>query len=93
MDSPDNQHSKSKSTIQTNGGTTSSSSSSSSGILRSSTNFIGKHRLAAIISQQNQQIQIIQEELDQLETLGESSLVCQQLILSVESSTDALLPV
>ncbi|GKC75531.1 hypothetical protein Tco_1126305, partial [Tanacetum coccineum] len=90
MDSPDNQHSKSKSTIQTNGGT---SSSSSSGILRSSTNFIGKHRLAAIISQQNQQIQIIQEELDQLETLGESSLVCQQLILSVESSTDALLPV
>nr|GEX07751.1 guanine nucleotide-binding protein subunit gamma 2-like [Tanacetum cinerariifolium] len=73
MDSPDNQHSKSKSTIQTNGGT----KSSSSGILRSSTNFIGKHRLAAIISQQNQQIQIIQEELDQLETLGESSLVCQ----------------
>ncbi|KAI3812539.1 hypothetical protein L1987_17249 [Smallanthus sonchifolius] len=58
-----------------------------------SSNFIGKHRLAAIISQQNQQIQVIQEELDQLETLGESSLVCEQLISSVESSTDALLPV
>ncbi|XP_076943095.1 guanine nucleotide-binding protein subunit gamma 2-like [Bidens hawaiensis] len=58
-----------------------------------SSNFIGKHRLAAIISQQNQQIQVIQEELDQLETLGESSLVCQQLVSSVESSTDALLPV
>ncbi|XP_024960970.1 guanine nucleotide-binding protein subunit gamma 2-like [Cynara cardunculus var. scolymus] len=58
-----------------------------------SPNFIGKHRLAAIISQQNQQIQIIQEELDQLETLGEASLVCEQLISSVESSTDALLPV
>ncbi|KVH88880.1 hypothetical protein Ccrd_024885 [Cynara cardunculus var. scolymus] len=43
-----------------------------------SPNFIGKHRLAAIISQQNQQIQIIQEELDQLETLGEASLVCEQ---------------
>ncbi|KAJ0566235.1 putative G-protein gamma [Helianthus annuus] len=55
--------------------------------------FIGKHRLAAIISQQNQQIQIIQEELDQLETLGESSLVCQQLISSVESRKDAMLPV
>ncbi|KAK9052800.1 hypothetical protein SSX86_029430 [Deinandra increscens subsp. villosa] len=58
-----------------------------------SSNFIGKHRLAAIISQQNLQIQAIQEELDQLETLGESSLVCEQLISSVESSTDALLPV
>ncbi|KAJ0666456.1 putative G-protein gamma [Helianthus annuus] len=58
-----------------------------------SSNFIGKHRLAAIISQQTQQIQVIQEELDQLETLGESSLVCQQLVSSVESSTDALLPV
>nr|XP_043607682.1 guanine nucleotide-binding protein subunit gamma 2-like [Erigeron canadensis] len=67
-------------------------SSSSSG-MGSSSNFIGKHRLAAIISLQNQQIQIIQEELDQLETLGESSLVCQELISSVESSTDALLPV
>ncbi|CAI9274984.1 unnamed protein product [Lactuca saligna] len=63
----------------------------SSGVV--SSNFIGKHRLAAIISQQNQQIQIIQEELDQLETLGEASLVCEQLISSVESSTDALLPV
>ncbi|KAM0059277.1 hypothetical protein Hdeb2414_s0005g00179701 [Helianthus debilis subsp. tardiflorus] len=73
-----------------------------------SSNFIGKHRLAAIISQQTQQIQVIQvtntcwirirvrvrkPELDQLETLGESSLVCQQLVSSVESSTDALLPV
>ncbi|PWA58093.1 G-protein gamma-like domain-containing protein [Artemisia annua] len=90
MDSSDDQHSKSKSTTTTtNGGAT------TSGIRSSSTNtsFIGKHRLAAIISQQNQQIQIIQEELDQLETLGQSSLVCQQLILSVESSTDALLPV
>ncbi|KAL8254368.1 hypothetical protein R6Q59_032589 [Mikania micrantha] len=58
-----------------------------------SSNFIGKHRLTAIISQQNQQIQIVQEELDQLETLGESSIVCEQLISSVESSTDALLPV
>ncbi|XP_076889776.1 guanine nucleotide-binding protein subunit gamma 2-like [Bidens hawaiensis] len=58
-----------------------------------SSNYIGKHRLTAIISQHNQQIQLIQEELDQLETLGEASLVCGQLISSVESSTDALLPV
>ncbi|KAI3694252.1 hypothetical protein L1987_77215 [Smallanthus sonchifolius] len=58
-----------------------------------SSNFIGKHRLAAIISQQDQQIQIVQEELDQLETLSEASVVCEQLISSVESTTDALLPV
>lgn len=74
MDSSDDQHSKSKSTTTTNGG----GGATTSGIRSSTTSFIGKHRLAAIISQQNQQIQIIQEELDQLETLGESSLVCQQ---------------
>ncbi|KAA8528197.1 hypothetical protein F0562_035552 [Nyssa sinensis] len=56
-------------------------------------NFIGKHRMSAAISHLHQQIQIIQEELDQLETLGESSIVCKELISSVESVPDALLPV
>ncbi|XP_071696173.1 guanine nucleotide-binding protein subunit gamma 2-like [Rutidosis leptorrhynchoides] len=91
MDSSNgNQHSQSRSTTPTP--PSQSDINPTSSALGSST-FIGKHRLAAIISQQNQQIQFIQEELDQLETLGESSLVCEQLISSVESSTDALLPV
>ncbi|KAK0573772.1 hypothetical protein LWI29_013354 [Acer saccharum] len=54
--------------------------------------FMGKHRLAATISHLHNQINLIQEELDQLETLGESSLVCDQLISSVESIPDPLLP-
>ncbi|KAM7493589.1 hypothetical protein LguiB_028198 [Lonicera macranthoides] len=57
------------------------------------TNFMGKHRMAAAIAHLNQQIQIIQEELDQLETLGESSIVCKELVSSIESNPDALLPV
>ncbi|XP_059663019.1 guanine nucleotide-binding protein subunit gamma 1-like [Cornus florida] len=54
--------------------------------------FMGKHRMAAAIASLHQQIQIIQEELDLLETVGESSIVCKELISSVESAPDALLP-
>ncbi|KAI9166072.1 hypothetical protein LWI28_025813 [Acer negundo] len=54
--------------------------------------FMGKHRLAAAISHLHNQINLIQEELNELETLGESSLVCNELISSVESIPDPLLP-
>ncbi|KAG8375293.1 hypothetical protein BUALT_Bualt10G0085300 [Buddleja alternifolia] len=54
---------------------------------------MGKHRMAAAISYLNQQIQIIQDELDQLETTGGASTVCQELISSIDSVPDALLPV
>ncbi|MCD7448232.1 hypothetical protein HAX54_039993 [Datura stramonium] len=54
---------------------------------------MGKHRLAAAIAALNQQIQIIQEELDQLDSFGEASLVCRELVSSVELVPDALLPV
>ncbi|XAR69930.1 hypothetical protein NMG60_11001703 [Bertholletia excelsa] len=56
-------------------------------------NFIGKHRLAAVVAHLDHQIQIIQEELQELETLGESSLVCKELVSTVESIPDGLLPV
>ncbi|WCJ44376.1 Guanine nucleotide-binding protein subunit gamma 2 [Euphorbia peplus] len=52
----------------------------------------GKHRLAAAISHLQNEINFLQEELEQLETLGESSLVCKELISSVESIPDPLLP-
>ncbi|PSS11050.1 Guanine nucleotide-binding protein subunit gamma 1 like [Actinidia chinensis var. chinensis] len=57
-------------------------------------NFIGlgKHRMAAAVDHLHHQIQIIQEELEELETLGESSLVCKELVSTVESIPDALLP-
>ncbi|XP_059285387.1 guanine nucleotide-binding protein subunit gamma 2-like [Lycium ferocissimum] len=54
---------------------------------------MGKHRLAAAISALNQQIQFIQEELDQLDSIGEASIVCKELVSSVELIPDALLPV
>ncbi|XP_052170140.1 guanine nucleotide-binding protein subunit gamma 1-like [Diospyros lotus] len=57
-------------------------------------NFIGgKHRMAAAVAHLHQQIQIVQEELQELETLGESSLVCKDVVSTVESIPDALLPV
>ncbi|CAL5434737.1 unnamed protein product [Camellia sinensis] len=54
-------------------------------------NFIGKHRMAAALAHLQHQIQIIQEELEELETCGESSLVCKELVSTVESLPDALL--
>ncbi|XP_057503922.1 guanine nucleotide-binding protein subunit gamma 1-like isoform X2 [Actinidia eriantha] len=43
-------------------------------------NFIrlGKHRMEAAVAHLHHQIQIIQGELEELETLGESSLVCKE---------------
>ncbi|XP_038712907.1 guanine nucleotide-binding protein subunit gamma 2-like [Tripterygium wilfordii] len=55
--------------------------------------FLGKHRMAAAISYLNSQINIIQGEVDQLETMAESSLVCKELAQTVESVPDPLLPV
>ncbi|KAK1372420.1 G protein gamma domain-containing protein [Heracleum sosnowskyi] len=56
-------------------------------------NFVGKHRMTAAIALLNQQIQFLQEEIEQLDTYGGSSIVCKELIASVESNSDALLPV
>ncbi|KAJ8773338.1 hypothetical protein K2173_028515 [Erythroxylum novogranatense] len=52
----------------------------------------GKHRLAAALSQLQTQINLFQEELDQLQTLGQSSVACKQLLSSVDSAADPLLP-
>ncbi|XP_050213137.1 guanine nucleotide-binding protein subunit gamma 1-like [Mercurialis annua] len=54
--------------------------------------FVGRHRLAASISHLHNQINFLQEELDQLDTLGESSIVCKELISNAESVPDPLLP-
>ncbi|XP_061364347.1 guanine nucleotide-binding protein subunit gamma 2-like [Gastrolobium bilobum] len=54
--------------------------------------FFGKHRLQAAITHLNNEITIMQEELTQLETIGESSTVCKDVISSVESIPDPLLP-
>uniref|UniRef100_A0A2C9U1J9 Uncharacterized protein n=2 Tax=Manihot esculenta TaxID=3983 RepID=A0A2C9U1J9_MANES len=52
--------------------------------------FLGKHRMAAAISDLQSQINFLQEELDQLEELGEASIVCREIISSVESIPDPL---
>ncbi|CAN0893429.1 Guanine nucleotide-binding protein subunit gamma 2 [Linum grandiflorum] len=54
--------------------------------------YFGKHRMAASLSILQLQIQSTQEELDQLESMGGSSAVCTELLTSVESTPDPLLP-
>ncbi|KAF9682637.1 hypothetical protein SADUNF_Sadunf05G0129600 [Salix dunnii] len=41
-------------------------------------NFLSKHRMVAAITLLQNQINFLQEELDQLDTLGESSIVCEE---------------
>ncbi|KAG8633145.1 hypothetical protein MANES_18G079300v8 [Manihot esculenta] len=50
--------------------------------------FLGKHRMAAAISDLQSQINFLQEELDQLEELGEASIVCRETKGSTNISWD-----
>ncbi|KAK6131975.1 hypothetical protein DH2020_034282 [Rehmannia glutinosa] len=65
---------------------------SSQGSANRNPGIMGKHRMTAAISFLNQQIQIIQDELDELDTIGGVSTVCPELISSIDSVPDALLP-
>ncbi|KAL1552633.1 guanine nucleotide-binding protein subunit gamma 2-like [Salvia divinorum] len=69
------------------------SSATSSAMASSTSGHMGKHRMLAAISFLNQQIQIMQDELVELETIGGVSTVCPDVIASVDSVPDALLPV
>ncbi|KAL4603222.1 hypothetical protein ACB092_10G109800 [Castanea dentata] len=52
------------------------------------TNFFGKHRMSAAITNLQSQINAIQEELDQVEALGKSSAVCQETMGPADVSWD-----
>ncbi|KAL8063797.1 hypothetical protein ABFX02_01G050000 [Erythranthe guttata] len=54
---------------------------------------MGKHRMVAAISFLNQQIQLIQDELDELDSTGGVSTICQEFVSNIDSVPDALLPV
>ncbi|XP_062097647.1 guanine nucleotide-binding protein subunit gamma 1-like isoform X1 [Humulus lupulus] len=60
--------------------------------LKPNPTFLGRHRMNAAISHLNTQINIIEKELNELETVGDSSIVCQELISSLETIPDPLLP-
>ncbi|XP_074270369.1 guanine nucleotide-binding protein subunit gamma 2-like isoform X1 [Silene latifolia] len=63
-----------------------------SGNAKKPSNFIGRHRLQAALSHLDQQINIFQEELNELDSVGGPSTVCNELITGVESTPDPLLP-
>ncbi|XP_021715769.1 guanine nucleotide-binding protein subunit gamma 1-like [Chenopodium quinoa] len=67
-------------------------SSRNNGRIKTPSNFIGRHRLQAAISHLDQQIQYIQSELDDLDTIGGPSTVCNEIISGIESVPDPLLP-
>ncbi|CAK9317416.1 unnamed protein product [Citrullus colocynthis] len=54
--------------------------------------FFGRHRISAAITRLQIEINIIKEELQQLENIGEASTVCAGFVSSVESIPDPLLP-
>ncbi|PON72998.1 G-protein gamma-like domain containing protein [Parasponia andersonii] len=61
-------------------------------VVKSYPTFLGRHRMSAAISHLNNQINIIEVELNELETVGQSSIVCKELVSSLETIPDPLLP-
>ncbi|XP_066321188.1 guanine nucleotide-binding protein subunit gamma 2-like [Miscanthus floridulus] len=55
--------------------------------------YVGKHRLSAAIARLDQELQSLQEELDELETMESASAACQEVITSTEGKPDPLLPI
>jgi len=55
--------------------------------------YVGKHRLSAAIARLDQELQSLQEELNELETMEPASTSCQDVITSTEGKPDPLLPI
>ncbi|KAG7024498.1 Guanine nucleotide-binding protein subunit gamma 1 [Cucurbita argyrosperma subsp. argyrosperma] len=68
------------------------SETKSKSAVRCKNTFFGRHRISAAITRLQNEINIIEEELRQLESIGESSTVCEDLVSSVVAIPDPLLP-
>jgi len=55
--------------------------------------YVGKHRLSAAIARLDQELQSLQDELNELETMEPASTACQDVITSTEGKPDPLLPI
>lgn len=55
--------------------------------------YVGKHRLSAAISRLDQELQSLQDELNELESMESASAACQEVIISTEGKPDPLLPI
>ncbi|CAL4971512.1 unnamed protein product [Urochloa decumbens] len=62
------------------------------GVLRN-VGYVGKHRLSAAIARLDQELQSLQDELNELETMEPASTACQDVITSTEGKPDPLLPI
>ncbi|KAG8069714.1 hypothetical protein GUJ93_ZPchr0006g44718 [Zizania palustris] len=55
--------------------------------------YVGKHRLSAAIARLDQELQSLQAELSELESMEPASTACQEVISSTEGKPDPLLPI
>ncbi|KQJ93237.1 hypothetical protein BRADI_3g03350v3 [Brachypodium distachyon] len=55
--------------------------------------YVGKHRLSAAIARLDQELQSLQDELNELETMEPASAACQEVITSTQGKPDPLLPI
>ncbi|KAF7088572.1 hypothetical protein CFC21_091665 [Triticum aestivum] len=58
-----------------------------------SVGYVGKHRLSAAIQRLDQELQSLQDELNELETMEPASAACREVITSTEGKPDPLLPI
>ncbi|KAM7485272.1 hypothetical protein LguiA_001281 [Lonicera macranthoides] len=60
--------------------------------VRSATDTRGKHRISAELKRLEQEARFLEEELEMLEETEASSAVCKELLNTVETRPDPLLP-
>ncbi|XP_073135171.1 guanine nucleotide-binding protein subunit gamma 1-like [Henckelia pumila] len=68
----------------------------SSGEVRSvvgATDVKGKHRIAAELKRLEQETRFLEEELELIEKTGKVSFACKELLSSIETTPDPLLPI
>ncbi|XP_075523882.1 guanine nucleotide-binding protein subunit gamma 2-like [Primulina tabacum] len=68
----------------------------SSGELRSPTGAAdtrGKHRVSAELKRLEQETRFLEEELEQLEKMKKASAACKEMLSTIETRPDPLLPV
>ncbi|VFR03383.1 unnamed protein product [Cuscuta campestris] len=52
----------------------------------------GKHAISAELKRSEQEARFLEEELEQLVTMGNASAACNELLLNMETRPDPLLP-
>ncbi|KAL6532373.1 Guanine nucleotide-binding protein subunit gamma 2 [Orobanche gracilis] len=62
-------------------------------VVAGATDTRGKHRISAEFKRLEQEVRFLEEELEELEKVDKASGACKEMLLTIETRPDPLLPV